>query len=159
MIETTYAMFIETKVPQNELIISRTDLKGMITYVNDTFAEISGYEVDELVGKAHNVVRHPDMPKSAFADVWKTIQAGKVWRGIIKNMRKDRGYYWVEAEISGVYKEGELVEYKSIREPISDAKKIQMQNHYDKIRQEEEDKTRIVSYLTATQLEALKALL
>ncbi len=159
MIETTYAMFIETKVPQNELIISRTDLKGMITYVNDTFAEISGYEVDELVGKAHNVVRHPDMPKSAFADVWKTIQAGKVWRGIIKNMRKDRGYYWVEAEISGVYKAGELVEYKSIREPISDAKKIQMQNHYDKIRQEEEDKTRIVSYLTATQLEALKALL
>ena len=159
MIETTYAMFIETKVPQNELIISRTDLKGMITYVNDTFAEISGYEVDELVGKAHNIVRHPDMPKSAFADVWKTIQAGKVWRGIIKNMRKDRGYYWVEAEISGVYKEGELVEYKSIREPISEAKKIQMQNHYDKIRQEEEDKTRIVSYLTAAQLEALKALL
>ena len=158
MIDTTYAMFIETKVPENELIISRTDLKGIITYVNDTFAEISGYEADELIGKAHNIVRHPDMPKSAFEDVWQTIQAGKVWKGFIKNMRKDKGYYWVEAEVSGVYKEGKLVEYKSIREPVSQTKKIQMQDAYDKIRQEEEDKIRVVSYLSAAQLEALKAL-
>ncbi len=158
MIETTYAMFRETEVPENELIISRTDLKGIITYVNDTFAEISGYEAEELIGKPHNIVRHPDMPKSAFEDVWKSLQAGKVWRGFIKNMRKDKGYYWVEAEISGVYKEGELVEYKSIREPVSAEKKIQMQDYYDKIRQEEEDSIRVVSYLSTADLEALKAL-
>ncbi len=158
MIDTTYEMFIETEVPENELIISRTDLKGIITYVNETFADISGYEPSELIGKAHNIVRHPDMPKSAFKDVWETIQAGKVWRGFIKNMRKDRGYYWVEAEVSGVYKDGKLTEYKSIREPVSQDKKIKMQNHYDKIRQEEEDKIRIVSYLDAASVEALKAL-
>ena len=158
MIDTTYAMFIETQVPENELIISRTDLKGVITYVNDTFADISGYEAKELIGKPHNIVRHPDMPKSAFVDVWKTIGEGKVWRGYIKNMRKDRGYYWVEAEISGVYKEGKLVEYKSLRSPMSREKKIQMQELYDKTRKEQEDSQRVLTYLSSSQLEALKAI-
>ena len=159
MIDTTYAMFIETQVPENELIISRTDLKGVITYVNETFADISGYEASELIGKAHNIVRHPDMPKSAFLDVWKTIEAGKVWSGYIKNMRKDKGYYWVHAEISGVYKDGKLVEYKSLRSPVEAEKKLQMQELYDKIRKEEEDSVRVVTYLSANQLEALKAIL
>ena len=158
MIDTTYAMFIETQVPENKLIISRTDLKGVITYVNDTFAEISGYEAEELIGKPHNIVRHPDMPKSAFEEVWKTIQEGGVWQGYIKNMRKDRGYYWVEAEVSGVYKEGTLVEYKSLRSPVQLAKKLEMQAHYDKVRKEQEDSQRVVAYLSAAQLEALKAL-
>ena len=158
MIDTTYAMFIETQVPENELIISRTDLKGIITYVNDTFAEISGYEADELIGKPHNIVRHPDMPKSAFEDVWKTIQAGDVWQGYIKNMRKDRGYYWVEAEVSGVYKEGKLVEYKSLRAPVELEKKLEMQRVYDKMSKEQEDKQRVVTYLSSRQLEALKAI-
>ena len=134
MIDTSFEMFIETEVPENELIISRTDLKGIITYVNDTFADISGYEPDELIGKAHNVVRHPDMPKSAFADVWKTIEEGKVWSGYIKNMRKDRGYYWVHAEVSGVYKDGKLVEYKSLRAPVEVESKLEMQKLYDKMR-------------------------
>ena len=159
MIDTTYEMFIETQVPENELIISRTDLKGVITYVNETFAEISGYEADELIGQPHNIVRHPDMPKSAFVDVWKTIQEGKVWSGYIKNMRKDRGYYWVKAEVSGVYKDGKLLEYKSLRSPVKDEKKLQMQKFYDKIRKEEEDSVRVVTYLSANQLEALKAIL
>jgi aerotaxis receptor len=159
MIDTTYAMFIETEVPENELIISRTDLKGVITYVNDTFAEISGYTPQELIGKAHNIVRHPDMPSSAFADVWETIEAGKTWKGYIKNMRKDRGYYWVEAEISGVYKDGKLVEYKSLRSPMTREKKIQMQQTYDKMRKEQEDQERVVVYLSSSQLEKLKAIL
>jgi len=159
MIDTTYEMFIETQVPENELIISRTDLKGVITYVNDTFAEISGYAPSELIGKPHNIVRHPDMPKSAFKEVWESLNTGKVWQGYIKNMRKDRGYYWVEAEISGVYKEGKLVEYKSLRSPVEAGKKIEMQKFYDKIRKEEEDSVRVVTYLSAAQLDALKALL
>jgi aerotaxis receptor len=158
MIDTTYEMFIETEVPENELIISRTDLKGIITYVNDTFAEISGYTPEELIGKAHNIVRHPDMPSSAFADVWETIKAGNTWKGYIKNMRKDRGYYWVEAEISGVYKDGELVEYKSLRAPMSREKKIWMQKEYDRIRKENQEKERVVVYLSASELEKLKAI-
>ena len=159
MIDTSYEMFIETEVPENELIISRTDLKGVITYVNDTFAEISGYTADELIGKPHNIVRHPDMPKSAFEDVWKTIQAGDVWQGYIKNMRKDRGYYWVEAEVSGVYKEGKLVEYKSLRAPMSREKKMQMQTLYDVQRKEQEDSQRVVAYLSTAQLEKLQNIL
>ena len=158
MIDTSYAQFIETEVPENELIISRTDLKGVITYVNDTFADISGYGADELIGKPHNIVRHPDMPKSAFEDVWKTIQEGKIWQGYIKNMRKDRGYYWVEAEVSGVYKDGELVEYKSLRSPVTREKKLEMQELYDAQRKEQEGTERVVVYLNSAQLEGLKAL-
>ena len=158
MIDTTYAMFIETEVPENELIISRTDLKGVITYVNDTFAEISGYTSEELVGQAHSIVRHPDMPASAFTDVWDTLARGETWCGFIKNLRKDRGYYWVEAEISGVFKEGKLVEYKSLRSPIGREKKIQMQNLYDKKRLEEGGKERVLVYLSTAQLEKLKAI-
>jgi aerotaxis receptor len=151
-------MFIETEVPENELIISRTDLKGIITYVNDTFAEISGYRPDELIGKAHNIVRHPDMPASAFADLWATLARGETWNGFIKNLRKDKGYYWVEAEISGVYKEGRLVEYKSLRSPVSREKKIEMQNYYDKKRFEEEGNERVVLYLSSAQKERLTQL-
>lgn len=158
MIDTGFDMFIETEVPENELIISRTDLKGVITYVNETFADISGYEIDELIGKAHNIVRHPDMPKSAFADVWETIQEGKVWSGYIKNMRKDRGYYWVHAEVSGVLKDGKLVEYKSLRSPVEVENKLEMQKLYDKMRKEEEGTERVVTYLSSAQIEKLKSI-
>ena len=144
--DSTFDMFIETQVPENELIISRTDLDGIITYVNDTFAQISGYDVDELIGKSHNIVRHPDMPKSAFADVWQTLKSGNSWSGYIKNMRKDRGYYWVEADISGVYKDGKLVEYKSVRSPMGRDIKIKMQNEYDKKRVEQDGIMRVTTY-------------
>jgi aerotaxis receptor len=136
----------ETEVPQDELIISRTDLNGLITYANETFCEISGYELNELIGKAHNVVRHPDMPSAAFKDLWQTLQEKKQWIGVVKNLRKDSGYYWVEAIISGVYKNGELVEYKSLRTPISYDEKLKHQKLYDKMRQENSEKTRKVIY-------------
>ena len=154
--ETSFDMFIETEVPENEIIISRTDMKGNITYINETFAHISGYEPEELIGKPHNVIRHPDMPKSAFADLWNTLKAGKTWKGYVKNLRKDKGYYWVYAEISGVYKDGKLSEYKSIREPMSREKKIEMQNLYDKMRSEEENQSRVVIYVDNNSLEKLK---
>ena len=124
----------ETIVPSGELIVSRTDLKGIITYANDTFAEISGYEVDELIGKAHNIVRHPDMPKSIFEQLWNDIQTKGSWSGVVKNIRKDQGFYWVYAEISGVFKNDVLVEYKSIRTPISFQYKVNHQLLYDKIK-------------------------
>jgi len=136
----------ETEVPQDDLIISRTDLNGIITHANDTFCEISGYSIEEIIGKPHNIVRHPDMPSVTFADLWKTIQEKKQWIGIIKNLRKDKGYYWVKAIVSGVYKNGELVEYKSLRTPISFEEKLQHQKLYDKIRQENGEKVRIITY-------------
>jgi len=137
---------IETEVPEEEIIISRTDLQGKITYVNETFAEISGYEVEELIGKPHNIVRHPDMPSSVFAELWESIQNKKQWSGIVKNMRKDSGFYWVKAIVSGVYKNGELVEFKSLRTPVSSDEKLEAQRLYDKIRAENGEKVRKVIY-------------
>ena len=154
--DTTFDMFIETEVPENELIISRTDLSGVITHANETFAMISGYEVEELIGKPHNIVRHPDMPKSTFKDIWETLGRGETWQGFVKNKRKDNGYYWVHANISGVYKDGELVEYKSLRAPISRDKKIEMQKAYDDLRKKEEHSSRVVLYVSDEQLEKLK---
>jgi len=137
---------VETEVPEDELIISRTDLFGKITYANETFCEISGYSEAELLGKSHNIVRHPDMPSAAFADLWSTIKAAKQWRGIVKNMRKDKGFYWVEAIVSGVYKNGELVEYKSLRTPISYEAKRKYQKLYDKMRAESNEAVRKIIY-------------
>lgn len=137
---------IETVVPPGEDIISRTDLNGTITYANDLFCEISGYSADELIGKPHSIVRHPDMPKSVFKDLWETIKNKKQWVGIVKNLRKDGGFYWVKAIVSGVYKNDVLVEYKSLRSPISHDEKLQHQKLYDKIRQENGEKTRKIIY-------------
>ncbi len=159
MIDTTFNMFIETEVPEHELIISRTDLKGNITYVNETFAMISGYEADELIGNPHNIVRHPDMPKSVYKDLWETLKRGENWQGFVKNLRKDKGYYWVNAEISGVYKDDKLVEYKSLRTPVERETKIIMQNKYDAMRKEEEGTSRVVLYLSDEKLEEISKLL
>src|SRR3989338_395313 len=70
-------------------IVSETDLHGVITFANRKFCEISGYSVDELIGQPHNIIRHPDMPKAAFALMWKTVQSGTLWHGLVKNLRKD----------------------------------------------------------------------
>lgn len=137
---------IETLVPENELIISRTDLKGIITYANDTFAQISGYSVDELIGQPHNIVRHPDMPKRVFKDMWKKLSHGKKWEGVVKNLRKDKGYYWVHATISGVYKDGELVEFKSIRTPIDYETRLKYQKLYDEYRNIDKENIRKIIY-------------
>jgi len=137
---------IETIVPSGELIISRTDLKGVITYANDTFATISGYSVEELIGKPHNIVRHPDMPKKVFEVMWQKLQTQRKWEGVVKNLRKDTGYYWVYANVSGVYKDDVLVEYKSIRTPISYADKLHFQKFYDEMRNINKENIRRISY-------------
>ena len=136
----------ETIVPKEELIVSRTDLKGNITYVNETFAFISGYTADELIGKPHNIVRHPDMPKSIFKELWKELDIKGSWSGVVKNKRKDEGFYWVYAEVSRVYRDGVLVEYKSIRTPISFDEKIKYQLLYDQLKKDANESTRRVIY-------------
>ena len=80
-------------------IVSQTDLDGVITYANRAFCEASGYRADELVGKLHNIIRHPDMPKIVFAKMWETINGGQAWNGLVKNLRSDGRFYWVETEI------------------------------------------------------------
>ncbi len=156
--QINFDMFYETEVPYDELIVSRTDFTGRITYVNDTFAEISGYEPEELIGQSHNIIRHPDMPKSAFTDLWETLQRGDVWNGYVKNLRKDGGYYWVHARVGTVMKDGKAVEYKSVREPISREKAVEIQNLYDKLRSEEEGTTRVVLYINNDKLDMAKGL-
>ena len=136
----------ETEVPIGELIVSRTDLNGKITYANDTFLEISGFTKDELIGQNHNVVRHPDMPSIIFKDLWKTIKEKKQWKGKVKNLRKDKGFYWVNATISGVYKDDVLVEYKSIRVPLSYQDKLEAQKEYDLLKKQNNEKTRHIVY-------------
>lgn len=136
----------ETIVPSGELIVSRTDLKGNITYANETFALISGYTQDELIGKPHNIVRHPDMPKSIFKGLWKDLETKGSWNGVVKNKRKDEGFYWVYAEVSRVFKNGILVEYKSIRTPISFEDKVKYQLLYDEIKKENGETTRKIIY-------------
>jgi len=138
---------IETEVPEGEVIISRTDLRGIITYANETFADISGYGVDELIGKPHSILRHPDMPRAAFEHMWKTLKEGNMWQGYVKNMRKDGGYYWVYAEVSGVYKDDVLVEYKSMRSPISNETKEKMQRKYDEMKLKNKDMIRVIRYV------------
>ncbi len=157
--DTSFDMFIETEVPQDELIISRTDMSGVITYANDTFAKISGYEASELIGKSHRIVRHPDMPKSVFKELWETLERGESWQGVIKNRRKDNGYYWVQADISGVYKDGRLVEYKSLRTPVDDETKIRMQRHYDALRKSEEHTVRIVMYVDEETMQKIEKII
>lgn len=97
------------------IIVSTTDIKGMITYCNKPFIEISGFEEHELLGVNHNVVRHPEMPTAAFKDLWSTVKKGKPWRGIVKNRCKNGNHYWVDAYVTPVYEGEILVGYQSVR--------------------------------------------
>jgi len=103
------------------LIVSSTDLKGIITYANRKFCNIAGYTKEELIGKNHNIVRHPDMPKAAFQEVWDTISEGKDWTGIVKNLRKDGRYYWVYSHISPIFSNGVITGYTAARRPASES--------------------------------------
>ena len=106
---------IERPVPEGVVLVSRTDLKGIITYCNQAFIAISGYSEPELVGSPHNLVRHPDVPPEIFADLWKTIQAGNPWNGIVKNRCKNGDHYWVEANVTPLLENGRTVGYVSLR--------------------------------------------
>ncbi len=100
-------------------LVSKTDLKGITTYANDAFVEMSGFTREELIGKNHNIVRHPDMPPQAFKWLWNTMKAGRPWRGIVKNRCKNGDHYWVEALVVPVIENDKLVGYMSVRNPPS----------------------------------------
>ena len=105
----------EIELKPGQTIVSKTTPKGVITYVNRDFVEISGFTESELIGQAHNIVRHPDMPQAAFEDLWHTVNKGRPWRGIVKNRCKNGDYYWVEANVTPIWENGRVVEYMSVR--------------------------------------------
>ncbi len=102
-------------------ILSTTDLKGAISYVNQDLIDISGFSASELLGNNHNIVRHPDMPPAAFAHLWQTLKAGKSWMGLVKNRCKNGDHYWVSAYATPVQHNGQVVEYQSVRTQASAA--------------------------------------
>lgn len=89
----------ELLLDDKSFLVSETDEKGIIKFANDEFCEYAEFELDELIGKPHNVVRHNDMPKAAFEDLWKTVKSGNRWRGFVKNRTKNGNYYWVFATV------------------------------------------------------------
>jgi aerotaxis receptor len=106
---------IEFDLSETETIVSATDLHGNIEYANTYFVEVSGYTEAELIGAPQNILRHPDMPATAFADLWTTIKAGLPWRGLVKNRRKNGDYYWVLANVTPVIENGKPIGYMSVR--------------------------------------------
>jgi len=106
---------VEYELKPGDSIVSKTDLKGLITYVNQDFIRISGYSEHELIGAPHNLVRHPDMPAEAFADLWVTLKAGRPWTGLVKNRCKNGDFYWVEANATPIRENGQVVGYMSVR--------------------------------------------
>jgi aerotaxis receptor len=105
----------EYVLPDDEVIITHTDPTSRITYANHAFLASSQYSLEECLGQPQNIVRHPDMPKEAFADLWATIRAGKSWTGIVKNRRKHGGFYWVRANVTPMIDSGKIVGYMSVR--------------------------------------------
>lgn len=121
-LEVKNSLLLQYKhVVDSSNIVSKTDAKGIITYVNDRFCQISGYEKKELIGKPHSIVRHPDMSKETFKELWQTIQKGRVWEGIVKNLTKDGRDYVVDATIMPIRDlEGNVIEYVGIRHDVTE---------------------------------------
>ena len=113
----------EIEVQEGTTIVSKTDLHGTITYVNDAFVRISGFTREELIGQPHSIMRHPDVPKAVFKDLWQTVQSDKPWVQLVKNRCKGGEYYWVEANVSPIHENGAVVGYLSVRRKITDAQK------------------------------------
>ena len=105
----------EVVFAQSEQLVSITDVRGVITYVNDVFARVAGYSPDELVGQNHNIVRHPDMPAAAFGDLWDKLKNNQPWRGMVKNRCKDGRFYWVDAYVTPLTEKGVVTGYQSVR--------------------------------------------
>ena len=105
----------EIPFPESGILVSQTDLRGVITYANQAFVDISGFSRSELIGQSHNVVRHPDMPPQAFGDLWRTVKAGRPWTGLVKNRARNGDHYWVKANVTPLREGGRVTGYLSVR--------------------------------------------
>jgi aerotaxis receptor len=115
---------------ESDVFVTKTDTKSIITYANDAFVEISGFSREELIGKSHNMVRHPDMPSWAFADLWKTVKSGRPWRGLVKNRAKNGDHYWVRATVSPIIENNNIVGYLSLRKKPNQTELTQAETLY-----------------------------
>ncbi|MDZ5649001.1 methyl-accepting chemotaxis protein [Nitrospirillum sp. BR 11828] len=124
----------EVPITDGDMLVSRTDDKGRITFVNQTFVATSGFSEAELLGAPHNLVRHPDMPQAAFADLWATVRAGQPWEGVVKNRAKSGDHYWVRANVTPVQEDGRVTGYVSIRTKPSRADVAAAERLYARLR-------------------------
>lgn len=125
----------EIPVPGSVLLVSKTDPGGRITFVNEAFVEISGYQERELLGAPHNILRHPDMPQQAFADLWATVKAGQPWEGLVKNRTKTGDFYWVRANVTPIVEAGNTVGYISVRSAATPAQIAKAEELYRRMRE------------------------
>ncbi len=125
----------EVELSQDDFLVSRTDLKGRITYANPAFIEISGYRHEELIGAPHNLIRHPDMPAAAFENLWSTLKRGDTWRGLVKNRCKSGDHYWVDASVTPIVENDQVVGYTSVRVQATREAIQQAEQHYSDIRE------------------------
>ncbi|MEA2072719.1 MAG: PAS domain-containing protein [Campylobacterota bacterium] len=95
----------EYVLKSDDFLVSQTNEQGKILFANDDFCKVAGYTLEELLGQPHSIVRHPDMPKTAFKDLWETVKSGNEWNGYVKNATKNGGYYWVYATVYPMYDE------------------------------------------------------
>lgn len=124
----------EYELRDDQNLLSRTDLKGRITYAAPGFIEASGYSREELIGAPHSLVRHPDMPSEAFANLWETLQHGEIWTGLVKNRRKNGDYYWVRASVAPIVENGEVLGYSSVRVKAASEERVRAEETYARIR-------------------------
>ena len=139
----------QVELKDNSQIVSKTDLKGRITFVNREFIDVSGFTEAELIGQSHNIVRHPDMPPEAFEDLWSTVKNGKPWIGIVKNRCKNGDYYWVEAVVAPVVENGQPSGFISVRKKASRQQIEGAMRYHRKIKEGQS--------WSATQLDKLRA--
>ena len=128
----------EVLLTEKTLIVSKTDIKGVITYINKDFLEISGFSAAELIGHPHNIVRHPDMPVEAFADLWRTLKENRPWTGLVKNRCKNGDFYWVLANAAPIMEGGQVTGYISVRRKVSDEQKAWAEAAYRMFREKKQ---------------------
>lgn len=121
---------MELKLSKDTMIVSETDDKGKILYLNQEFCNFAQYTKDELIGTQHNIVRHDDMPKVAFKDLWDTIHSGKVWRGVVKNLTKNGDYYWVRATVFPSFDANGQKRFVSVRTKATEYEIKEAENLY-----------------------------
>src|SRR5471030_698546 len=105
----------EYELSDDATLMSITDTQSHILYANNAFIQASGYKPEEILGQPHNIVRHPDMPPQAFADLWATVKAGRSWTALVKNRRQNGDHYWVRANVTPVVRNNHLTGYMSVR--------------------------------------------
>ena len=123
----------ENDFPESYVLVSSTDVKGRITFVNDVFCEVAGYEREALIGSPHNLIRHPDVPPAVFADMWANLKQGKSWMGLVKNRCENGDHYWVSAHVSPLLDGSKVIGYESVRRKATRDEIKHAQSIYDRI--------------------------